>query len=93
MHEPAGSSWDTSVRVTKTSEDRYVRSNSSSSQSSMDEPIRSPRSNVFSLNTNPQQMIKPDFNRVFILPFSNFLYSYINFHLASVSSSKSSIIG
>ena len=72
MQEPGGSSWDTSVRVTKTSEDRYVRSNSSSSQSSMDEPIRSPRSNIYSLTTNPQQMIKPDFNRVFVLfSFSN----------------------
>jgi hypothetical protein len=69
MQEQGGTSWDTSVRVTKTSEDRYARSDSSSSQSSIDEPIRSPRSNVYSLSTNHQQVMKPDFNRVCIFFF------------------------
>lgn len=82
MHEQNGNSWNTGVRVTKTSEDRYTRSASSSSQSSVDEPATSPRSNVYNASAVHQQTVKPDFNRVrfffllifFIIP--SFLSSF-----------------
>jgi len=69
MQESGGNSWDTGVRATKTSEDRYVRSGSSSSHSSMDEPIASTRSNIYNSSIIHQQMSKPDYNRVFIFFF------------------------
>ena len=66
MQEQSGHSWDTGLRITKTSEDRYVRSNSSSSnsRSSADEPIASPRSNVFQSSVTHQSHSKSDFNKV-----------------------------
>lgn len=69
MQEQSGHSWDTGLRVSKTTEDRYVRPNSSSSsgRSSIDEPIASPRSNVFhsSTTTNTHQSNnKSDHNKV-----------------------------
>lgn len=53
MQEQSGHSWDTGLRLAKTSEDRYVRPNSSSSssRSSADDPIGSPRSNLFHSST------------------------------------------
>lgn len=67
MQELAGSTWNSSVRVAKTSEDHYARSDSSSSQSSADVPIQSPKSNPYNAPTGHPQMIKPDLKRVFIL--------------------------
>ena len=70
MQEQSGHSWDTGLRLAKTSEDRYVRPNSSSSssRSSTDEPIASPRSNVFhsSTTTTHQSNNKSDYNKVLI---------------------------
>ena len=84
MQEPSGYSWDTGLRLTKTSEDRYVRSNSSSSQSSVDEPIRSPRSNVF-ISSNPHHPTnKADFKKVLIMLLSlspNFLIIIYRFFI------------
>lgn len=76
MHEPSGISWNSGVRVTKTSEDRYIRSNSSSSRSSGDEPVTSPRSNVYNASNIYQQMGKPDYNRVLFFPFTFCLLFY-----------------
>lgn len=56
----ANPSWEPNVRITKTSEDRYVRSNSSSSQSSTEPVETSPRSNIY----NYQHANKPDYNRL-----------------------------
>ena len=67
MQETGGTPWETGVRVTKTSEDRYIRHDSSSSQSSIDEPVRSPRSTIYNSTAMHQQTIKPEYNRVFIL--------------------------
>ena len=64
FQETSNPGLESAVRVTKTSEDRYIRSNSSSSRSSVDENIASPRSNVYQSSTITG---KPDFNRVFIL--------------------------
>jgi len=57
------------VRAAKTSEDQYARSGSSSSHSSMDEPIASPKPNVYNSSIIQRQMGKPDFNRVFMFFF------------------------
>jgi len=66
--DAANTSWEPNVRVTKTSEDRYVHSHSSSSQSSASPVENSPRSNIY----NYQQTNKPDYNRVcLIFSFKN----------------------
>ena len=69
-------------RVTKTSEDRYIRSESSSSQSSIDGLVPSTRSNIYNASIAHQQIIRPDFKRVFdylLLLFSNVLHECIHF--------------
>ena len=73
MHEPSGYSWDPGVRAAKTSEDRYMRPNSSSSQSTLDEQITSPRSNVYNSSAIQQSTGKSEHNRVFILGIFSFL--------------------
>jgi hypothetical protein len=65
--EQNGHPWEAGVRITKTSEDRYVRSDSTSSRSSVDEPIPSPKSNIYNSSSMHQSTGKQDFNRVFIL--------------------------
>jgi hypothetical protein len=75
MQETNGNSRDPGIRVAKTSEDRYIRSNSSSSLSSIDEPITSPKSNIYNPSTINPQLGKPDHNRVYI----SFFFLYLNF--------------
>ncbi|CAF3675222.1 unnamed protein product [Adineta steineri] len=57
-------SWITDVQVIKTNEDNHIRSNSSSSKSSTDEPITSTRSNVYNSPAIHQQLFDPTFHRL-----------------------------
>ncbi|CAF2950092.1 unnamed protein product [Rotaria sp. Silwood2] len=68
MQEQGGSLWNAALRVTKTSEDRYIRSDSSSSGSSVDEPSTSPRSNMYNSSVGHPQTLKPDFKRILYPP-------------------------
>ncbi|CAF3385358.1 unnamed protein product [Rotaria sp. Silwood1] len=68
MKEQGGSLWNAALRVTKTSEDRYIRSDSSSSGSSVDETSTSPRSNIYNSSTGHQQTLKPDFRGILYPP-------------------------
>lgn len=80
--EPNGSLASVGVRITKTSEDHYARSDSSSSRSTIDGPISSPRSNIYNSSTTHQQMVKPDYKRVFILLvllFHEYIYILISY--------------
>ncbi|CAF3330688.1 unnamed protein product [Rotaria socialis] len=68
VQESNASSSHVGLRITKNSEDRYIRSDSSSSESSNDEPITSPRSNIYNISTTHQQIIKPDSRRLLYPP-------------------------
>jgi len=83
---------DNGVRLVKTSEDRYERSDSSSSRSNIAEETKTARSNInIPPSIHQQQTIKPDYNRVFIRSIE-FIFRHI-FLLVDFSRSKNSIIG
>ena len=54
--------WEKETRIVKTSEDQYIRPDSSSSKSSADEERISPKPNP--QNPPSTHQLKPDFNRV-----------------------------
>jgi hypothetical protein len=69
IQESDDSSWSNDIRVVKTSQERYSRSASDSTQSSTDEAVTSISSNIYSPSATHQQAIDSTFNRVFILFF------------------------
>ncbi|CAF0727477.1 unnamed protein product [Didymodactylos carnosus] len=78
--------WERNIRVTKTSEDHYARSDSSSSRASSIEENISPRSHVPEVTT---QLLKPDFSKLIHPPTK--AQSLIETHAQQSSIKKSPI--
>ena len=57
-------SWDNDSRLTRARADRVIRSESSSSASSLDDPFGSPRSTAYNSSVVHYQVFKPDFSQV-----------------------------